>query len=81
MNMNMNVNNANMNQREKKRQLNDYQEINDNPKRNQVMESNQSGVQNNNINISTGNEIDQLTQQVKNINYILISKKLFNNPF
>ena len=68
MNMNMNVNNANMNQREKKRQLNDYQEINDNPKRNQVMESNQSGVQNNNINISTGNEIDQLTQQVKNIN-------------
>ena len=68
MNMNMNVNNANMNQREKKRQLNDYQEINDNPKRNQVMESNQSGVQNNNINISTGNEIDLLTQQVKNIN-------------
>ena len=68
MNMNMNVNNANMNQREKKRQLNDYQEINDNPKRNQVMESNQSGVQNNNINISTGSEIDQLTQQVKNIN-------------
>ena len=68
MNMNMNVNNANMNQREKKRQLNDYQEINDNQKRNQVMESNQSGVQNNNINISTGNEIDQLTQQVKNIN-------------
>ena len=68
MNMNMNVNNANMNQREKKRQLNDYQEINDNPKRNQVMESNQSGMQNNNINISTGNEIDQLTQQVKNIN-------------
>ena len=67
-NMNMNVNNANMNQREKKRQLNDYQEINDNQKRNQVMESNQSGVQNNNINISTGNEIDQLTQQVKNIN-------------
>ena len=68
MNMNMNVNNANMNQKEKKRQLNDYQEINDNQKRNQVMESNQSGVQNNNINISTGNEIDQLTQQVKNIN-------------
>jgi hypothetical protein len=68
MNMNMNVNNANMNQREKKRQLNDYQEINDNPKRNQVMESNQSEMQNNNINISTGNEIDQLTQQVKNIN-------------
>ena len=68
MNMNMNVNNANMNQREKKRQLNDYQEINDNQKRNQVMESNQSGMQNNNINISTGNEIDQLTQQVKNIN-------------
>ncbi len=68
MNMNMNVNNANMNQREKKRQLNDYQEINDNQKRNQVMESNQSGLQNNNINISTGNEIDQLTQQVKNIN-------------
>ena len=68
MNMNMNVNNANMNQREKKRQLNDYQEINDNPKRNQVIESNQSGEQNNNINISTGNEIDQLTQQVKNIN-------------
>ena len=68
MNMNMNVNNANMNQREKKRQLNDYQEINDNQKRNQVMESNQSEMQNNNINISTGNEIDQLTQQVKNIN-------------
>ena len=69
MNMNVNMNNANVNQqRGEKRQVEEYQGIDENQKRNQIVENNQGGIQNNNININAGNEIDLLTQQVKNIN-------------
>ena len=69
MNMNVNMNNANVNQqRGEKRQVEEYQGIDENQKRNQIGENNQGGIQNNNININAGNEIDLLTQQVKNIN-------------
>ena len=69
MNVNMNMNNANVNQqRGEKRQVEEYQGIDENQKRNQIGENNQGGIQNNNININAGNEIDLLTQQVKNIN-------------
>ena len=51
-----------------KRQVEEYQGIDENQKRNQIGENNQGGIQNNNININAGNEIDLLTQQVKNIN-------------
>ena len=64
-----NMNNANVNQqRGEKRQVEEYQGIDENQKRNQIGENNQGGIQNNNININAGNEIDLLTQQVKNIN-------------
>ena len=64
MNMNVNMNNANVNQqRGEKRQVEEYQGIDENQKRNQIGENNQGGIQNNNI----------IEQHLGNQNYIVSS--------
>ena len=75
MNQNKNLNYNKMDNNQNANQFNDYQPMNEGVQRRQVVENNNTGVQNQNIG---GNEIDQLINQVKvtNANKKVVKKEV-----